>query len=708
MKKGYFLNPSLIKEILAFRTASGENLLVFEPLADACARVAKIISPNNPEKLAGLIEEWCSSNDFVSMLEEADKSRSSISVELARESLSQYSGSESFAAGASIDQVLTVFSALLRAELRTRESRSSAYIDELFLYQSSLRELDLHDLALLLLASCASKNVLEVFDRLLLIKEEPKTLVQVDPDLLTVGISPQFLSGLRMFALRNFEGALKAFSIASQKESESPSACIALFLVNLFSDNLEEAQLYLEKASEKTQSGFLLSLRSLQKIKAGEESLSFKAEEASSVALTLYFLKSRNCFDEMISLAKEHLEKYPADIVVRALYLEALILPVKNQLANDAPLSGSGADIFAERFAEAESFLLASIDIAGGGALNTLKTFFEINLAVLYLLKRDFAKARTTAATAIEALPSSAVGRLNYAISMLATGDLPELMQALSGLSVSEKVAYLRLTAEGYYHACLFEDALSSWKELIAIENERLWRLRTLCRMLEVYRLLRDTQNAQAAVNALLQHYQGEPETLFALAYELWQMGKTDEAIEALRDAKTKAGLNLKKWIAWQLGRVLFDADQVLSATDEYSEIVGENQDSVQAREFAVALFKAGLLPAAYERAKSLRLAAASVIPGITEIEADYLVRVQELAEAKELLLQLSKKRPLSVLNRLAIVRICLGLNDEKEAVSQIRELLSLPLSSQMRQELDELIEDSNLASLIKEKEKGS
>jgi tetratricopeptide (TPR) repeat protein len=266
------------------------------------------------------------------------------------------------------------------------------------------------------------------------------------------------------------------------------------------------------------------------------------------------------------------------------------------------------------------------------------------------------------------------------------------------------KQAGLRLAAEAHYHACAFTAAIDVWKRIMSDEKDRLWRLRYLCRMLEVYRLLREGAKAQDCVDEMLNQFQHEPETLFALGYELWQMNRHDDAINALRRAKDLAAPHLKHWISWELGRVLFDADKPLAATDEYVSVVDKHVDSVQAREFCVALFRAGLLPAASERAKAIREVIGEVVPGITEIETDFLVRENRLAEAKVLLQSLSHKRPLSVLNRMAIARICASLNEEVEAREELEKMRALDLTPEMRDDVERFCSDLDIVIDLKAK----
>jgi hypothetical protein len=95
-------------------------------------------------------------------------------------------------------------------------------IDEIFLWQSAFKKMSLHDLTLLILSAFASKNVISTFDRLLAIKEEPGTLNKIENDLLSTELSVQFTSGMRHFALSNFEAAETAYSLAIEKDPQSP------------------------------------------------------------------------------------------------------------------------------------------------------------------------------------------------------------------------------------------------------------------------------------------------------------------------------------------------------------------------------------------------------------------------------------------------------------------------------------------------------
>ena len=690
MTQGFFLNPSLIKEILLWYSNTGENLAVFEPLARACATIGPLLAPNDEKKSAmasKTMEDWCASNEFHEMIKQATKSNSSISVELARESLAQISRSDSFVAGIPVNEVLAAFSALIRADLRTRESRCSAHIDEMFIFQSQYKQINLHDITLLLAASCASKNVLTVFDRLLQIKEDPTTHLQIERDSLSANICAEFASGLRMYALSNFDAAEKAFELSIKKDDSSPSAYIAMSLLCLLRGEPERVEEYAKKAASRTDSNLPESIMNLNRMLASEQEIQPLSDDPVGIATTLFLLMNARQYQKVAPLAEKHLEKFPSDLIVQAIWSESIVTPVRNELFNDPPLPGKNSAELTEKMHEARRLLISVWQEASTAKLEALECLANLNLSTTALLCRDFVSASESALTASKA--GSAQAKINYATAMLARGDLPALMRSLEGLPIEHKAMALLLTAEAYYHACFFEQAVSIWKNMQKAVSDRLWQMRITCRMLESYRLLRDAKNGQTCVDLLLAEFKNEPEALFAIAYELWQMGRSTDAIDALKVAKRIAAPNLCKWISWELGRVLFDAGQILSATDEYVSIADAETDSVQSREFAVALYKSGLLPAAFERARKIRESQNKVVPGITEIETDYLVRVGKLDEAKVLLELLSNARPMSVLNRLAIVKICIALNQQDEAREQIKEMSKLPLSEEMREEVE-------------------
>lgn len=391
-----------------------------------------------------------------------------------------------------------------------------------------------------------------------------------------------------------------------------------------------------------------------------------------------------------------------------SLLIESMLMPIRDQFFNDPPLPGSLGQELSTQLDEIRIQLKSLIELTNTMELPNMKSRASLNLSAVALMQREFREAADMTKFVLLANPSSAEAKINFAITMLATGDLPKAMSGLNAMPPELKTMGLRLGAEAHYHSCSFEAALELWKRILPEDEDRLWRLRTYCRMLECYRLLRDAKNAQICVDAMLTQYQHEPETLFALGYELWQMNRTDDAIHALRRAKDLALPNLSKWVSWELGRVLFDAGKNLAATDEYVSIADKAIDSVQAREFAVALFRAGLLPAAYERAKAIREVHGEVVPGITEIETDFLVREQRLQEAKELLQALSVHRPLSILNRLAVVRICATLGQEEEARAELEKIRELQISDEMHDEVERFAADLDVVIKLKSKMSGT
>lgn len=696
MSQGYFLNPTLIREISLWYSNSRENLVVFEPLAKACLMTGKILASHSPEKgdeARNILEDWCSGSDFFSMISEAAKSNSSISIDLARESLAHVSRSDSFIAGLPANDVLAVFSALVRADLRSRESRSSAHIDELFLYQSQFRHFGLHDVCLLFLAKCLAKETQQLFDLLLLIKDDRSALKQIPPELLQEGVPVHFASGLRMFAIGNLDDASNAFALAGEKGS-SGMADIAQAVVALFNNEKDRVFALLERASSNRTDSLADSIRNFSKMIFTSDDITIGADDTESIAGLLFFLIKSGQHTEASSIAEKHIESHSNDIIIKLLWADAIIAPIRKAWIDDPPVPGCADLQQLKSLRKAKDLLIIARQEADSLKLPYLKAIANINLTVLFLMLRDFITAEECGLEAVAAFPQNSLAKLSLGTALLAIGDLPKMMETLSDVAQEHRKVARRLRAEAHYHNCSFEQAIQIWNDLDEDENERLWRLRILCRKLESYRLIRDEANAQKSVDILMSVYKNEPETLFAIAYELWQMGRNEDAIHALKISKEIAAPNLKRWISWELGRVLFDSGQVLTATDEYASVADPTMDTVQGREFAVALYKAGLLPAAGQRARGIREAKGEVVPGITEIETDLLVREGKLAEAKELLIQLSIARPYSVLNRLAIVRVCIGLNQLDEARAQLQELCKLNLSPEMRDEVQSFAND--------------
>lgn len=722
MSSNFFLNPTIIQEILVWQERSGENLTVFEPIARACARASEILgrekSDTSPSqnKLEQMLLNWCGSDDFAFLIAESGKKGASLGLDLARSSLSQYSGSESFVEGFAIDHVLQIFSAFLRADLRSRESRSSVRIDELHIYRSFYRELDLHDFCLLLISAAAAVVpagqaesesffvTISLFNALLCVKESPGTLIQVDGNLLMPGFVAEFKSGLRMLALSNLDSAYQAFEKSRAKAANLPIATaskIAMSLVAILRCQTENACDLISQSGQEDpgaeipasiKAAIELLVSSVEHGPYGEQTgkLNFDDPIYSSILVNCH-LRRRDYQAARERLAKGSKEANP---LASLLLAESIVVPLKASLLNDPCLPGGLNQQDKDELEQAKEILLSLRSESYVKGWRAIEEICNLNLSCIFMILRDFSTALKCARAAQSPEESKSESKVNEAIACLALGDLPNLQRSLEGLSKRMPALAKQLKAESFYHACLFSEAEVLWQESLAQEKDRLWCLRILCRLLEIYRLTRNSNRAQFCVNELIANYQQEPETILALAYELWQQNRVEEASSALKRAKESALPRMKKWIAWELGRILFDAGQNLSATDEYASIVDSAIDSIQGREFAVALFKSGLLPAAHERAKSLRLANGDVIAGITEIEADYLVRTQNLQDAKILLIRLCQIRPLSVLNRLALIRIFVAVGQLEDARNELLALRELDLSQAMSAELDAYCKD--------------
>ena len=704
----YLLNRLIVHEILLWSKNTGENPLVFDPIAKACKLLGPACFPNNETRaneLSAIFEKWCSSQHFIDLLQSANDRSGSVSVDAARVSLSAVSGSESFVATLPVDNVLGAFGALVRADLRARDSRSSVRIDELFIWQGFYRRFDLHDLSLLLLAACASSNVLVTFDKLLAIKSQPGSLIQLSDSDFNKQSSPQFVAAMRMFALRNFEAAQTGIERSLQKDPDSPTFIFALSLAQIMQRNLDLAEKTLASAERFGPSSVLKCIRYLQTVLQGSPGDLPEDEDPVSFFVTSYAYLSKRDHEKFLEIGRKHLERFPQDLLAYFTMAQCLTMRSQEDFYDDPPLPGSGVVAELGSISAAEANLHQARSIIEEQGLSSLLEICVSNLSMLSLLRRDFQVCAKTAEEAIQINPTAAEAKLNQSIAYVALGDLPSAMRSLQGLPLEYSRFSGRLAAESYFHAGAFEDALQVWNRLQEQETERLWRLRILCRMLETYRLQQDSKNGQRCVDIMLANFQHEPETLFAIAFELWQLGRFDDAVDALKRAKEFAAPNLKKWISWELGRILFDRGQVLGATDEYNSISNEEIDSTQAREFAVALFQAGLKPAAYKWAKRLREIHGDVIPGITEIETDYLVSETHLDEATDLLQKLAKTRPLSVMNRLAIAKLCVSLGQEEKAYAELAEIKDLAISKEMSDEVERMLTELEIVISLKAKD---
>lgn len=706
----YFLSPLIVKEITVWSKATGESPAVFEALAKACSEIGSAFYPHDSVKegeLSALFVTWTSSEEFSELLYYAHSKSSSISLELARRSITPFSKSESFAVGIPIDDALSAFSALVRAELRVKDSRSSVRIDELYIWQGFTRAFDLHDVTMLLLASCSSKDVLASFDKLLSIKAAPHDLIILTETEFGLKGNPAFASALRMYALSNFDAAETGFAKCLESDPDSPAYNMALALALIMKFEPQEtdyarASDLVSKCAALDSSVVLESIRYLIAKRQGVAAITLDASDPVSFFLSSYSHLLERRYAELEQMAEKHFQRFPDDILALLAISISDLMQVQDDNYNDPPVPGAQRSKHEERIQEAFSRFKKAENLAIERQLNGLVTVAILGQTLLYLMSRKFTECIALCEQVLLTVPESGEAKLNKAIANIALGNLPAALSSLQGTSQHYALISARLAAEAYFHACAFDEALKIWNLIIDQEPDRLWRLRLLCRMLESYRLLQDSKNGQRCVDMLLKEFQQEPEAILALGYELWQLGKSDQAIDSLVRAKSFAAPNLSKWISWELGRILFDTGKTLSATDEYLIVSNETIESVQAREFAFALYKADLKSAAYKWARTLRELRGDVIPGITEIETDYLASQGQLLEAKQLLLELSAKRPLSIMNRMATARICAALGQEPEAKEIMAKILSLNLSEEMREAAQHFQADLDLVIDIK------
>ena len=709
----YFLSPVIVREIVIWSRQTGENPAVFEALAKASSEVGLAFYPQDQVKaseLSRLFSSWIASEHFALLLQNANSNSASISQERARQSIVQLSSSESFLVGIPIDDALSAFSALVRAELRVKDSRSSVRIDELYIWQGFSRAFDLHDVTMLLLASCSSKNVLASFDKLLSIKASPHDLIILTETEFGLKGNPAFASALRMYALANFEAAETGFAKCLESAPASAAYTMALALALIMKYDPQESDF--ARASELVSrcdaldtSIVLDAIKYLIAKRQGVAADLLQDDDPISFFLSAYALLLERRYVDLENLAKKHFENFPDDILALLAVSISDVMQVQDDYYDDPPLPGAEPLKHEQRMQEALERFARAEELATSQNLSGLAITATLGRSLINLMSRKFKECIVLCDEVLLAVPDSGEAKLNRSISQIALGELPAALSSLQGASQHYAIICSRLAAEAYFHACAFDEALKIWNLIVDQEPERLWRLRILCRMLESYRLLQDSKNGQRCVDILLKEFQQEPETILALGYELWQLGNSEEAIESMERAKAAAAPNLRKWISWELGRVMFDAGKTLSATDEYVSVSNEKIESVQAREFAFALYKADLKPAAYKWAKTLREIRNDVIPGITEIETDHLAAEGKLQEAKALLVALSEKRPLSIVNRLATASICAYLDQEEEAKRIIADILNLNASPELREAAERLAADIEIVIELKKKQ---
>ncbi len=701
-ESGFFLSPFLIRELAKWRQSTGENIAVFEPVVRSCTTAGKALTESNDsaKEIADSLLIWCASLEFEALVLSCDKTRRNLWLEEATGHFQKVMKLDSDPVqteihGVSIERILCALSALLRAELRIWDSRSSGRMDELFVWQRQFDTVTAEDFALWLLCHLLEGTGANVFDKLTGLRQtgaEFKVAPVPDED---IQLRPALVSGVGHAAFFHYQEAADVFKRARAIPSANSAYGLLGSALTAFLNGAHGAAQRLLMTEVDSAPDIMHAVRILifgasvvspdiegsfsnRTASPAIDQMQHVCDELCAQALAFANIQKREFkrAEEILSAYLKNNSCLSADSLFTYLLLaESILTPTCEVFFDDPPLPGSPGLEYPERLKLAQEYLNKAEALCLHEGMMRGANRVRVNLSCVLILRRKFERALQVLNTVLSTEPDNVSAVLNQASTLLLLGLLPRLYDCVEPLRNWDALIAGRMVADACYHTGDFEEALRLWNQLLEHERDRKWQMRAIIRELEIFRMLRNQTDAQSCTDALMQHFRSEPEALFALGCELSHIGEREKSIELLEAAKQAAAPNLKKWIAWELARIYCEQEKMLSATDEYAVTADKNVDSPQAREFIVALYRAGLLPAAYERAVALRHAGGGIIPGITEIEVDFLMQNDEPAKARDLLLELARLRPLSITNRIALIQLYLELGELANARRELDDI---------------------------------
>lgn len=271
-----------------------------------------------------------------------------------------------------------------------------------------------------------------------------------------------------------------------------------------------------------------------------------------------------------------------------------------------------------------------------------------LNRAVINVFRHDIdaARADVDAVLAVDEWHPRAL--LLQTRLLFYSGELQMALKTAKRISGKESHQAVYLLAETLIAAGDLDKSAQLYIQLNQSSNAD---LRTLerARLLRTHSGKRDAAAFSTLVSLLLPGERAT--TLMALTRAEHELlfGTANVAEAIINEQYEMARGNSRRWLAWQAGRVFAMTGNALRATDWYSEAISdeEESDTLLHREYVHVLFKADLLTAAYERARAIRAAhEGRPVVGITEIEADCLLKGGEASAARDLIDALSEESP--------------------------------------------------------------
>lgn len=171
--------------------------------------------------------------------------------------------------------------------------------------------------------------------------------------------------------------------------------------------------------------------------------------------------------------------------------------------------------------------------------------------------------------------------------------------------------------------------------EQIAMADQLLW----------AYSQSGNTVEAKKIIATLQSVWPKNPESLAATAHYRGQQGRTEEAIGLYSEALAYASGSRRDFIALELASIFYARNEFSKATELYASTADLTTDNELSRRYLVCLYNSGPHKEALKLAQDIR-AGGEPLPVISQVEANILAEIGDLAGAQEIMERLCQFHP--------------------------------------------------------------
>jgi tetratricopeptide (TPR) repeat protein len=354
---------------------------------------------------------------------------------------------------------------------------------------------------------------------------------------------------------------------------------------------------------------------------------------------------SRADYDCANTLLKQGCEVAPQNARLRFMLARSLFIPMQQNLIANPPIDGVLTTDQEKVLKNVAELMSESLELMKNYDYDLNRTVAYMNRAGVRAISGDVTGALADLEDALRMEPDEPNAMANKARLLMVTGDNESALQCLESIPEKYVAKTRKLYSEVLYQLKRFDDALINLRAVWNADDRDhdAMDLHLADRLVELEHKFNGSEAAQLIVDDCLTRYQNSPESMRIAAQELARQGKFDKSAQVLIDAREKASPIFREWLTIDLARVYRNSgEKILSANEEYKSICDQKTAEFLWIEYINYLWEQGARFAAYYRAKSLRLSLGHPVSGITDnIEFEYLLRRGLTSEARDLLLSI-------------------------------------------------------------------